>query len=106
MSKYEGHTEGDWRVELTQLHLSTEKTGYTIVTDAYDVVSGHLAIRKEADAILAADAPKLLAQRDRLRVALEALYDVQNGPPLLTWAAEWQRAMFKAEDVLKESTDD
>ena len=53
-------TQGPWRVEESQLHPSSEKTGYTIVTDAFDVVSGHLAIRRQADAALIAAAPAML----------------------------------------------
>ena len=38
----------------------------------------------------------------RLRDALQALYDGQNGPPLLRDEVSWQAAMDKAEEYLKE----
>ena len=72
-----GHTPGPWEVEYSQLHPSSEKCNYTIRNDAFDVVSGHLAIRREEDARLIAAAPDLLAhideltaESDRLREAL------------------------------------
>ena len=71
------HTPGPWDIEYGQLHPASETCGYTIRTDAFDVVSGHLAIRREADALLIAAAPDLLAERDRLtedrRELVEAL---------------------------------
>jgi hypothetical protein len=53
------YTRGPWEVEYGQLHPSSEKEAYTIRTDAFDVVSGHLLIRREADALLIAAAPDL-----------------------------------------------
>ena len=38
-----------------------------------------------------------------LRDALQGLVDVQNGPPLWKYKAEWEAAMTKAERLLKET---
>lgn len=43
-------------------------------------------------------------QNSRLREALQALMDVQNGHPLEKYRAAWERAMSKAESILKETT--
>lgn len=43
---------------------------------------------------------QLRAERDRLREALQALHDAQNGPPLINRAAEWERAMSMAAAAL------
>jgi hypothetical protein len=53
------YTPGPWEVEYGQIHPASEKEAYTIRTDAFDVVSGHLLIRREADAALIAAAPDL-----------------------------------------------
>ena len=60
------HTPGPWDIEYGQLHPASELCGYTIRTEEFDVVSGHLAIRREEDAQLIASAPDLLAERNRL----------------------------------------
>jgi hypothetical protein len=54
-------TKGPWEVSLEQLHPGSEAEGYLIRTDAFDVVSGHLGIRKVSDAHLIAAAPELYA---------------------------------------------
>jgi hypothetical protein len=38
---------------------------------------------------------------DKLRIALQALYDEQNGPPLENDKEDWQEAMRMAEEVLR-----
>ena len=53
------HTPGTWDIEYGQLHPASELCGYTIRTEEFDVVSGHLAIRREADALLIAAAPEM-----------------------------------------------
>jgi hypothetical protein len=44
----------------------------------------------------------LKAENNRLREALQALYDEQNGPPLETDKEYWQEAMRMAEEALRE----
>ena len=44
---------------------------------------------------------ELLAQRDALLEALQALYDEQNGPPLIRHQAAWEAAMEKARAAIK-----
>lgn len=41
------------------------------------------------------------AQRDALLEALQALYDEQNGPPLIRHQAAWEAAMEKARAAIK-----
>jgi regulator of replication initiation timing len=43
----------------------------------------------------------LKAENNRLREALQALYDEQNGPPLENDKEDWQEAMRMAEEVLR-----
>lgn len=45
---------------------------------------------------------KTLLSVDRAVEALQALYDVQNGSPLIKYEAEWNEAMKLASDVLGE----
>lgn len=45
----------------------------------------------------------LAAEVRRLREALQALYDEQNGPPLIRDKADWEAAMAKASKALEES---
>ena len=42
----------------------------------------------------------LNTENERLREALQELYDWQNGPPLIRKAKQWQAAMDKAEKLL------
>jgi CMP-N-acetylneuraminic acid synthetase len=42
------------------------------------------------------------AKNNRLREALQALYDEQNGPPLENDKEDWQEAMRMAEEALRE----
>ena len=44
---------------------------------------------------------RLIAQRDALLEALQALYDEQNGPPLIRHQAAWEAAMEKARAAIK-----
>ena len=44
-----------------------------------------------------------LAERDRLKEALQDLMDVQNGPPLIRWEKEWNEAVKKARQALSSS---
>lgn len=41
------------------------------------------------------------AENERLRGALQDLYDEQNGAPLERRRAEWEKAMLKARNALK-----
>ncbi len=66
----EEHTKGPWRIQREQLSPLSSKEGFTIITESFDIVSGHLAIRKEADAKLIAAAPDLL---EALKAAKEHL---------------------------------
>ena len=52
-------TPGPWKVQDEQLSPASEKRGFTIVTESFDVVSGFLAIRREADAQLISAAPDM-----------------------------------------------
>ena len=45
--------------------------------------------------------PVLLAENERLKEALQSLYDEQNGPPLIRYQKSWEAAMDKAEQALK-----
>lgn len=42
----------------------------------------------------------LRRENDLLRNALESLVDLQNGPPLLKYAEEWELAMWAARRAL------
>ena len=46
---------------------------------------------------------QLQAQLDKAINVLRNLHDEQNGPPLFRREKQWQAAMDKAEEVLKES---
>ena len=46
---------------------------------------------------------KLYAQRDALLEALQALYDEQQGPPLIRHQAAWEAAMQKARAAIKKA---
>ena len=46
---------------------------------------------------------QLQAKLDKAINALRDLHDEQNGPPLFRREKQWQTAMDKAEEVLKES---
>ena len=104
MSDFTGHTPGTWEVEYGQLHPSSEKCSYTIRTDAFDVVSGHLAIRREEDARLIAAAPDLLAERNRLREALENMPAVTialRTPQERDIWDSWKRATFNPDGSVR-----
>lgn len=45
---------------------------------------------------------ELRAENDRLRAALQYLYDEQNGAPLVRREKQWQAAMNEAEKLLKQ----
>ena len=45
----------------------------------------------------------LIVERDRLRAALQALYDEQNGPPLIRHQGAWKAAMKQAVEALSPS---
>ena len=61
---------------MSQLRPSSDQTGYVIITDAFDVVSGHLVIRREADARLIGAAPEML---EALESCLGMLEYLQGG---------------------------
>lgn len=65
----------------------------------HDLLDALAAARQEADALrkLAEEQAKYI---HRLREALEDLADIQNGPPLPTWAKHWQAAMDEARAAL------
>lgn len=44
---------------------------------------------------------KQATETERLKEALQALYDEQNGPPLIREEAEWNAAMRLAEECLR-----
>lgn len=45
---------------------------------------------------------ELLADKARLVVALRELHDLQNGPPLFKYEAEWRAAMLLTKRLLDE----
>lgn len=46
------------------------------------------------------------AEIDRLRETLQALYDVQNGPPLEKYRDDWEAVMGKVVNILREVNHD
>lgn len=68
----ESWTKGEWRVQIEQLTPTSNATGYTIVTDDYDVVSTNMAIRNESDAVVMAAAPDLYAALDKIARRIDA----------------------------------
>lgn len=59
-----------------------------------------VAMRNNLTALLSA-----AARAERYREALQRLFDLQNGPPLLRYEAEWNEAMKLAEEILHEVTE-
>jgi hypothetical protein len=55
---------------------------------------------KDDLSLLAAYARRLERERAMLADALRAIYDEQNGPPLLTRSDDWATAMEKARQAL------
>ena len=77
-NKYEGHTEGPWfasEEEMEEGKAWTMRGGeHWVVMDKSD---GHLWIEwMKEDAILAADAPLLLAEVKRLREGIKSYLDL------------------------------
>ena len=72
--KYEGHTEGEWRVD--------DEMGLVIKYGErpHDFVD----MENKANAQLMADAPLLLAEVKRLRKALLLIADTANGRPFIS----------------------
>jgi hypothetical protein len=70
--KYEGHTEGEWRVD--------DKVG--LVIKHGEGTHDYVDMENKANAQLMADAPKLLAEVKRLREAIADVADdmVENLP--------------------------
>jgi hypothetical protein len=50
--------------------------------------------------LLSLDVSTLRVKIDKLRIALQTLYDEQNGPPLENDKKDWQEAMRMAEEAL------
>ena len=76
--------------------------------DVADAVSAELrrlhAEHEEDQGVIAVWRGRTLraeAQRDVLLEALQALYDEQNGPPLIRHQAAWEAAMEKARAAIK-----
>lgn len=67
--RYEGHTPGDWTV------IECDMGGGIIERKT---AQSHLQVVPLADAVLMADAPKLLAQRDALAAALQRMLDIKG----------------------------
>jgi hypothetical protein len=66
MNKYEGHTSGPWQRSDADKWTIINSGGVIICKmQPWEVIRGR--IKDNADADLVADAPKLLAERDRLR---------------------------------------
>ena len=66
------------------------KNGREIMYDFYDIAKANEIIEKELKTVYD---------------ALEALYDVQNGPPLVRYEKEWNEAMKLAGSVIKKATE-
>jgi predicted nucleic acid-binding Zn-ribbon protein len=69
-------------------------------------IEGELKEEKKAlkarCSLLSLEVSTLRVRIDKLRIALQALYDEQNGPPLDTYKEDWQEAMRMAEEALRE----
>jgi hypothetical protein len=52
--------------------------------------------------LLSLEVSTLGVRIDKLRIALQALYDEQNGPPLENDKEDWHSAMRMAEEALRE----
>ena len=50
---------------------------------------------------MAAELMEANHENERLKEALQSLYDEQNGPPLIRYQKSWEAAMDKAEQALK-----
>jgi hypothetical protein len=104
MSKYEGHTPGPWQVSHVggtwrhSVHSDSKSIGETANTTA----EGH--DEDEANARLMADAPKLLAERDRLREVLAKMPDCTIAFDTLEeidrWKA-WKREAFNPDGTVR-----
>lgn len=57
----------------------------------------------KANGELQAEVARMAAEREADRKALQALVDVQNGPPLVKYAADWHAAMDAAIAALRPS---
>jgi len=57
---------------------------------------------KESMDALDAEIARLVLKNRALKEALQKLYDIQNGPPLIKEKAAWEDAMKKAEELLKD----
>ena len=76
MKRFEGHTPGPWTLK---------KSSHSIVRGAKVIASVHNHLHKgmteaetDANADLIAAAPELLAEREKLRDALQDIYDVTH----------------------------
>ena len=85
--------EGDAAAELRRLHqFAEDQIGRATAAEAA------LQMTKATHALKIA---AVEAQRDALLEALQALYDEQNGPPLLRHQSAWEAAIEKARAAIK-----
>lgn len=93
---------------MTKLYAEQSKARYKAVKESGGQIGvfGHVQfIQKDFHNFCDLVEAPLLAKIEKLREALQALYDEQNGPPLIRDKADWEAAMAKAGKALEESND-
>lgn len=80
----ERFTQGEWNISIEQITPTSNKTGYAVYTESFDVVSPMLGIRNVFDAHLIAAAPDMYRALRRLVSDVElATYIEFGGTPYL-----------------------
>jgi hypothetical protein len=88
------HTPGPWDVYISKTQpyrRCIKSSNGDVLAEVYGNAGENLS-----NATLMAEAPNLIK-------ALEALIDVQNGPPLEKYRKEWENAMRDAAEAIKEA---
>jgi multidrug resistance efflux pump len=89
-------------IALLKRNLFDQGANFSNLTKEYEELGDTLTVtREERDA---AESALATAKADvaRMREALEGLMGVLNGPPLVTWEADWNKAMAIARAALNE----
>ena len=98
-----GHSDDSWCLECVREEWERNQK----IINAHEcdrVAQRHSqAVDRITIADQKAEVERLRARNGRLVEALEALVDVQNGPPLLAWGKAWNDAMRAAEDAVLET---